>query len=140
MLGKWHLGHFSPRALPTARGFDTFSGYMTGDEGYWSKKVAKTVQFTDFMSANSTCYWPYQDDDLHDYSTFLYTDKAVEIIEESDSDTPFFLYIAFQAVHDPFDDIGGKYSDGIPKDYLDDDTYEQVSALYYKWLTTNSGA
>jgi arylsulfatase A-like enzyme len=130
MLGKWHLGHYSPRALPTARGFDDFVGYLTGEHYYWSKKVPEKVHFTDFLAANASCYWPYQDDDKHDYSTFLYTTKAVEIIEHADVDTPFFMYLAFQAVHDPFTDVN-EFPNGIPKGYVGDDVYEQVREFMY---------
>jgi arylsulfatase A-like enzyme len=35
MLGKWHLGHFDPRLLPTARGFSSFTGYLCGESYYW---------------------------------------------------------------------------------------------------------
>jgi arylsulfatase A-like enzyme len=126
MLGKWHLGHYSPRALPTARGFDSFTGYLTGEQYYWSKKVPTATRFTDFMEANASCYWPYQEEDLHDYSTFFYTNKAKKIIEDSDADTPFFLYMSYQAVHDPYDDIR-HHENGIPPEYLEDEMYSQVS-------------
>jgi len=31
------LGHHSPRFLPTARGFDSFVGFLNGDNYYFSK-------------------------------------------------------------------------------------------------------
>jgi membrane-anchored protein YejM (alkaline phosphatase superfamily) len=80
-------------------------------------------------------YWGYQEDDLHDYSTYLYTDKAVSIIEESDSDTPFFLYLSFQAVHDPYTDAG-QYSSGVPTGYLSDTMYNDVRKCLLKDVHT----
>jgi hypothetical protein len=80
------------------------------------------------MLTVSEGYWPYTEDDLHDYSTFFYTSKAVQIIEESDSSTPFFIYAAFQAVHDPYEDYD-EYESGIPKDYVDSDIYDQVQCI-----------
>ena len=119
MLGKWHLGHFSPRYLPTARGFDTFLGYLNGESYYWSKRNPDHTTFIDMMTSDSTCYRPYEDEDLHTYSTFLYRDKAIEIITKHDLSEPLFLYIGFQAVHDPFMDIN-HHSNGIPIEYLPD--------------------
>jgi len=55
MLGKWHLGHYSPRALPTARGFDYYLGFLTGETHYWSKKVPKDNHYFDLLESNSSC-------------------------------------------------------------------------------------
>lgn len=76
ILGKWNLGHFSPRYLPTARGFSQFLGYFGGQNYYWSKKAPGDEQFQDFMYSNSDCYAPYNGSDVHKYSTFLYGDKV----------------------------------------------------------------
>lgn len=125
MLGKWHLGHYSPRYLPTARGFDSFIGFMSGEGYYWSKRNPDHPSFIDFMTSNTTCYVPYEGDDVHTYSTFFYRDKAVQIIEEHNMSQPMFMYLAFQAVHDPFTDIN-HHSKGVPKEYLSDGIYDKI--------------
>ena len=125
MLGKWHLGYFSPKFLPTARGFDSWTGYANGENYYWSKKNPDYPQHSDFISANATCYSPYSESDKHDYSTVFYTNKAVEIIENNGADSPLFLYVAYQAVHDPFVDYG-KYDTGIPDSYFEDAVLSEI--------------
>ena len=126
MLGKWHLGYFSPRFLPTARGFDTWTGYANGENYYWSKKNPDYPEHVDFITSNTSCYMPYDGDDIHDYSTYVYTNKAVDIINAHDaSASSLFLYLAYQAVHDPFVDYG-KHSDGIPDSYIDADILSQI--------------
>ena len=125
-VGKWNLGHYSPRYLPTARGFDYFIGYLTGQTHYWSKKCPNKKIFKDMIYANSDCYAPYDGDDLHKYSTFFYRDKAIDIIEAHNfKKHPMFLYLAFQAVHDPFYDDRA-YESGIPIEYIGDSMFKYV--------------
>lgn len=120
MLGKWNLGHFSPRYLPTARGFSGFLGYLGARTYYWSKKVPNYDNFRDQIYSNSDCYAPYNGTDLHKYSTFLYADKAVQIVEDHNyTSSPLFLYVAFQGVHDPYLDVD-YFQSGIPTSYLSD--------------------
>jgi arylsulfatase A-like enzyme len=120
MLGKWHLGYFSPVFLPTARGFDSWTGYSNGENYYWSKKSPDYDAHSDFIESNTTCYTPYTGSDKHNYSTIFYTNKAINIIENHDTSDPLFLYMAYQAVHDPFIDHG-KFDNGIPDSYFDED-------------------
>jgi arylsulfatase A-like enzyme len=120
MLGKWHLGYFSPKFLPTARGFDNWTGYANGENYYWSKKNPDYPENVDFITSDKSCYKAYDGEDIHNYSTTFYTNKAINIIETHDTSVPLFLYLAYQAVHDPFVDYG-KHAEGIPDSYIDDD-------------------
>ena len=120
MLGKWHLGHYSPKYLPTARGFDYSLGYMSGQSYYWSKREPNFPKFHDLTYSNSECYSLYNGSDKHSYSTFFYRDKAVDIITLHNYDEkPLFLYVSMQAVHDPYFDQH-KFTNGVPFEYLDD--------------------
>ena len=125
MLGKWHLGYFSPLFLPTARGFDSWIGYANGENYYWSKKIPDYPKNSDFITSNTTCYKPYDGDDKHDYSTTFYTSKAISIIQDHSYETPLFLYLAYQAVHDPFIDFG-IYENGMPDSYIEDDILSSI--------------
>jgi len=149
-LGKWNLGHFSPKLLPTARGFDYFLGYQSGSTRYWSKQCPDTYHsskrghddndddndnnddaentnnFIDLIYGDGSCYSGYDGSDLHKYSTYLYRDKAVKIINKHNyEDKSLFLYVSFQAVHDPFED-NGKYESGVPKTYVGSSMYKKI--------------
>lgn len=125
MLGKWNLGHYSPDLIPTARGFDEYLGYLGSQQNYWSHKQDGVYDLT---VANSECYDRY--DANGTYSTFLFTQKAVDIVHTHDFNAnPMLLYIAHQATHDPFgDEYYPQYVDGIPNDYVPNDVYGHVFA------------
>eukprot|EP01040_Poterioochromonas_malhamensis_P020084 gene20084-23905_t len=126
-IGKWHLGHYTPDYLPTARGFDQFFGYLTGEIHYWSKLLySGGSYYHDMVYMNDTCYYPYEGTDDTKYSTYLYGSKAVGVIESHDFDQqPLFLYLPFQAVHDPFGDVY-EYTDGLNTSYIDVATYDEI--------------
>lgn len=126
MVGKWHLGHYTPEMLPTARGFDYFVGFLAGQSYFWSKRDPQYYHFHDLLYMNKDCYAPYNGTDMHKYATFFYRDKAIDIIEGHNyDDSPLFLYVSMQAVHDPFFDVK-HFTSGIPIDYLSADIYEDI--------------
>ena len=98
IIGKWHLGHHSPRFLPTARGFDSFMGFLNGDNYYFSKINPLEHTYTDFMQADRSCYHPYTKPDMYNYSTNFYRHKAIDVLEHHDQTVPLFLYLPFQGV------------------------------------------
>jgi glycerol uptake facilitator-like aquaporin len=111
LIGKWHLGHYQPNYLPTARGFNTFLGYLTGEEYPFTKKLVN-YEYIDFIEMNETCYYfNKKNKDIYNYSTFVYNDYALDIIDnyvmnqESDptesiiNNNKLYLHLAFQAVH-----------------------------------------
>lgn len=103
MVGKWHLGMYRKECTPTYRGFDSFFGYLTGSEDYFThhrcyhiSPLNVTRCALDLRDGEDTVT-NYQGT----YSTQLFTQKATEIIGKQDSEKPLFLYVAFQAVHSP---------------------------------------
>lgn len=39
MVGKWHIGSHVDASLPSRRGFNTFLGYLNGEDNYYTHKV-----------------------------------------------------------------------------------------------------
>jgi arylsulfatase A-like enzyme len=100
IVGKWHLGHADQKFWPRQRGFDHAYGPLIGEIDYFTHKVDGKV---DWFRDNEVV-------EEEGYSTTLLGNEAVKLIERHDPATPLFLYLAFNAVHTPYQ---------APQEYLD---------------------
>ena len=87
LFGKWHLG-MEPEFNPTHHGFDEFRGYLDG--------------YIDYHEHRNTWMNGLKKEDQPGYSTHVITQNAVRFIKEQPGDDPFFLFVAHEAVHLPF--------------------------------------
>ncbi len=91
MAGKWHLG-FRPEVGPNAHGFQDFFGILSGNVDMYSHKYRTGI--ADLWENDRPV-------EKTGYLTDLLTDHAVGFIEKQAAG-PFFLYVAYNAVHWPF--------------------------------------
>jgi len=90
-IGKWHLG-LAPPFHPMNRGFDHFFGFLYGSRSYFP---------LDDVSERGLRIWRNRDPQPEpDYLTDEFALRAGNLIELH-RDHPFFLYVAFNAVHTP---------------------------------------
>ncbi|HJN71053.1 MAG TPA: sulfatase-like hydrolase/transferase, partial [Phycisphaerales bacterium] len=93
-IGKWHLG--SQESMhPLARGFDEFHGFLLGSRTYFS--IPENTKQPQRALMHNREIIP-EEDNL--YVTDWMAEKAIDFIKKQD-EKPFFLYVAFNAVHTP---------------------------------------
>lgn len=105
LVGKWHLGEWLPEHLPMGQGFMHQYGHYGWGIGYYTKTIVHNAP------ARFAVYdWHRNQEPLQEqgYATELFADEAVRVIENQSADRPFFLYVAFNAVHGPLDVPQGK--------------------------------
>lgn len=90
MVGKWHLG-YRPEFYPTKRGFDEFFGFLGGAHPY----LGERRDGNPIMRGTT----PVEE---KEYLTDAFGREAVAFIEKHKAE-PFFLYLAFNAVHNPLE-------------------------------------
>ncbi len=130
MIGKWHLGgtaHFNP----IRRGFDEFFGFLHeghyfrpspyegmttwlrrkslpgGKTGRWTSEDGRLI-FSTHMAhnepdydADNPIYRNGQPIDEQENLTDAFTREAIQFVERCGDERPFFLYLAYNAVHSP---------------------------------------
>lgn len=100
MSGKWHIGHAKSDFWPRQRGFDSFYGATVGEIDHFEH------------AAHGIPDW-YRDNEQvveEGFDNTLFGTEAVRVINEHDTSSPLFLYLAFTAPHTPFQ---------APQEYLD---------------------
>ncbi len=91
--GKWHLGEFEPGYRPMQRGYDHQYGLWFGAIDYFTHKRGKQM---DWHRDDQPC-------DDEGYTTHLIAKEACRLIRERNTSKPLFLYVPFQAVHEPLE-------------------------------------
>jgi len=93
-LGKWHLG-YAPKFHPMERGFTDYYGFLQGQRSYFPlAKASRLNQLLRDRTPVTPENFTYMTDEL--------AKNACDYIVKS-KDTPFFMYLAFNATHAPMD-------------------------------------
>lgn len=87
LVGKWHLN-----GEPNDKGFDYFFGFLGGYSSYFEGSKDYRLNKNVFDEFNNDFY-----------STDAFSDRSIEFInsKENANDQPFFLYLSYQAPHNP---------------------------------------
>lgn len=97
LFGKWHLG-WKPEFSPNRHGFDEFYGFLGGAHSYYTDRAevrGRGPGLPDlFENARPV--------EATGYLTDVITQRAVGFISRH-ADEPFFLEVAYNAVHWPFE-------------------------------------
>jgi arylsulfatase A-like enzyme len=107
-VGKWHLG-VAPKFHPQKRGFDEYFGFLGGAHVYAPGMV--NIVFPGLQRFPARRVAPIlrgtKAVDEREYLTDAFAREAISFIDRHQQQ-PFFLYLAFNAVHTPMNATDGR--------------------------------
>ena len=128
IIGKWHLGAHES-LYPLNRGFDEFFGFLSGGHHYFPEewtirdKTEARAQWdgyrTRIMRNNGRVV-------EHEYLTDALSREAADFVERHAEQTPFFLFLSYNAPHTPMQ-ATEKYLSRF--DHIDDEKRRTYAAM-----------
>ncbi len=124
LFGKWHLG-YQKQFNPTHHGFERFLGFVSGN-----------VDYITHIDGTGVADWWHEDQLTPEegYTTHLINRYAVEFIE-ANRDRPFFLYVAHEAVHSPYQAPGDPPVRGVGRPRIRGAARQDVAHAYHQMMT-----
>jgi len=120
-IGKWHLGE-SPSMRPESQGFDESLGFMPAASKYGPDSAPELVAARLLYDPIDRFLWDAAPDAVQwnggqrfhvpHYMTDYFAEQAAKAIG-ANRNRPFFLYLAFNAPHTPFQALRSDY-DALP--------------------------
>eukprot|EP00746_Dinoflagellata_sp_MGD_P141517 gnl/MRDRNA2_/MRDRNA2_74612_c0_seq1.p1 gnl/MRDRNA2_/MRDRNA2_74612_c0~~gnl/MRDRNA2_/MRDRNA2_74612_c0_seq1.p1 ORF type:complete len:551 (+),score=87.65 gnl/MRDRNA2_/MRDRNA2_74612_c0_seq1:110-1762(+) len=110
--GKWDAGMATWDHTPMGRGYETWFGYYTHANDYWTQKVGASNgedECKDTVDLWNTT-GPAKGRNGTDYEEKMFTENTLNILNHHDPAEPLFLFHAFHQVHTPLE---------IPQDWED---------------------
>lgn len=139
MAGKWHLGYMQDKFLPPNKGFDSWFGIPYSND--YRKPWVQTDEPLGLFRDTEMVEFPINQNTL----TKRYTEETVSFINEnSNSEEPFFFYLAYNMAHLPIfttDEFRGNSDAGLYGDVmsaLDWSVGEVLAALKENGIDENT--
>lgn len=139
LVGKWHCGEWLDEHLPMRQGFQHQYGHYAWGIDYYHKTIVHNAPARFAVYDWHRNQKPIQEEG---YATDLFAAEAERVIAAQSKERPFFLYVAFNAVHGPLNDpprYGDRYDvrQAMLK-CLDDGVGRIVNALETHGLSDNT--
>lgn len=120
LVGKWHLGS-QPQFSPNQHGFDYFFGFKAGFIDF----------YTHDRGPDEMDLWENdQEVQVEGYMTDLITERSIRFIEEN-ADRPFFVDVAYNAPHWPYQPPDSAYRSPGRADHLQPHSAETSTRADY---------
>ena len=126
VIGKWHLGHGRKAYYPLNRGFTHFYGHLNGAIEYFTHEREGELDWhNDWESSYD-----------EGYSTDLLADEAVECVQEYVKKGPYFIYLAFNAPHTPYQAPEDEIAEHIALDEFRSLSKKEQDGYIYRAMVT----
>ena len=98
MSGKWHAGHYIMEQTPHGRGFGSSLGFFQGMESHWNQRYGECNHSTDLWDTDRPGFGMNGT-----YGDYLYSRRAVSVVEAHPVAIPLFYFLSMQCAHYPME-------------------------------------